>query len=491
MRKPSRIDMNNTPSPSPLNSWRYFARVVIEFVTPLHIGTGFDDDVSDAAVVRDANGFPAIPGSSLAGAVRAAYTRLHPKEETDELFGFQREDSGQGSRLRFSWGSIHDSRNNPVIGLQPDERLDDPLLQNTLQLPVRDHVRLNHRGTADDRGKFDERVVPAGHRFTFTLELVGGADHETVWKSLLQILCDPALRLGGKSRRGLGAFRIVSCHQSGFDLASREAFDRYCRLTPKSDPNTSGLKDVTLFTTSQTLSATLKIIPEGYWMFGGGTDEDGNADMAPVTENRIVWEPNGSPRQHFLIPGSSIKGAIAHRTAFHYNALKGEFADLIPIDKSSPANIEALTSRNLAILELFGSAKDTGDSQDSQNKRGHENKRGHVMIDDLLLAKNSPGRLLHHVSIDRFTGGALPGALFSEKPFWKGEAIRLTIFIAEPEKASPADPNIRKALALALADLAEGRLPLGAGSGRGLGYFTSPSGVEWSDGGKWIGTTAA
>ena len=56
---------------------RHLARFIIEAVTPLAIASGQSDIFSDALVIRDVNGLPYIPGSSLAGIVRS----MLPEEE--------------------------------------------------------------------------------------------------------------------------------------------------------------------------------------------------------------------------------------------------------------------------------------------------------------------------------------------------------------------------------------------------------------------------
>ncbi|RMG30495.1 MAG: hypothetical protein D6732_16155, partial [Methanobacteriota archaeon] len=51
---------------------RCIARVLFEAVTPVYVGAGRGDLVRDALVMRDAFGFPCIPGTSIAGVVRHA-----------------------------------------------------------------------------------------------------------------------------------------------------------------------------------------------------------------------------------------------------------------------------------------------------------------------------------------------------------------------------------------------------------------------------------
>ena len=48
------------------------ARFTLELMSPMHIGSGLTHPTTDAPVVRDAFGDYRIPGSSLAGALRAA-----------------------------------------------------------------------------------------------------------------------------------------------------------------------------------------------------------------------------------------------------------------------------------------------------------------------------------------------------------------------------------------------------------------------------------
>ena len=52
---------------------------------------------------------------------------------------------------------------------------------------------------------------------------------------------------------------------------------------------------------------------------------------------------------------------------------------------------------------------------------------------------------------------------------------------AEADKIS--EPKVRQAVAAALDDLAQGRLALGAGAGRGNGYFRAEQGVQWTPAG--------
>ncbi|MBN1297676.1 hypothetical protein JXA80_12925 [bacterium] len=473
----------------------YIARVVIQFRTPFHIGSGAEGTVTDAEVITDVNGLPSIPGTSLAGALRSAFGQRFGRDRENDLFGCahlpgktadrstdsqdEEVDRGRGSRLTVSWGCIHDSRGVPVEGIVDVDRLNDPVLANACSPTLRDHVKIDHRGASagDDRAKFDELVVCAGHRFTFEC-MMQGADRDTTgtWTSLLDVLQDASLRLGGKTRRGLGAFSVVAIDTAEFNLGTKEGLAKFSALPVRLD-TPAELAPLDRNEAKRGLGRLRRLLlqPQEYWMFGGGSDEiadGGDPDMAPVRDRMIVWDDgSGSVRENALyVPGSSVKGALAHRTAYHYNRLTGFFADEVDDDA-----FDARVKDNPAVRELFGFAlDDTGPDA----KRG---SRGRVLIDDIFVDSHEKitQHLVHHVAIDRFTGGARSGALFSERPIWRGPGLPITIHLVSPGAIS--DPDILPAFDAALADLGAARLPLGGGAGRGLGFFRMLEDTGWRE----------
>lgn len=475
---------------------RRLARVVLEFTTPFHVGAGREGGGLDALVVTDAHGLPALPGSSLAGVLRAAFTRRHGEMRANDLFGSQSGNMGRGSRLVVSWGCLHDRHDRPVEGLQDGLPGDDPVLQDALSLSGRDHVRLGHRGAAEKGGKFDEHHVAAGHRFTFELELADAPDAgDAGWQDLLALLASGELRLGGKTRRGYGACRVVRLAQATLDLRNPAQFAAYlchpaslAAPAPALAPYTPALA----VPEAGTVTITLHLRPRGWWMFGGGEDlpptmpGDGQtredpADMAPLRDRRIAWE-NGAgrvARDLLVLPATALKGALAHRVAFHANRLAGTWADQL----AGPPG-DCCGERNPAVQELFGF-----------QTHGHNGRRGRLILDDLFwpdtpagaTRPDPPAQRVPHVSIDRFTGGAADSLLFFERPLWQGEFPPLVLRVAD---AAQLSANAKKALHAALTDLVEGRLALGAGAGRGLGYFEAAPGVarplECSAGPEWF-----
>ena len=452
---------------------RFIARIIIQFKTPFIIG-GEPDYFSENVFISDPNGLPTIPGTSIAGVLRQALSRILADDEFNNLFGFQDEKKGAGSRLTFSYGYIHDSENRPVEGLLEKDKLHDPILIEALYPLTRDHVLINHRGT--NANKYDEIRVAAGHRFTFEIMLEGNKKDIDKWELILATLLSDTIRIGGNSRSGYGSFDVISVKDGVYDLSSGD-FDVYkdhpINLSSDLPANThlkERLNDIKKTENDKLIEATIRLTPEGFWGIGGGvTDEE---DISPLKERRIVWNENKADDiLEILIPGSALKGALAHRIAYYSNSITETF-----LNDPENTNLEQnVGENNPSIRQLFGFSK----SKD-------EGQRGRVIIDDIYTnTDDTTQKTLNHVSIDRFTGGAKTksGALFNEKPLFKSPAFELRIIITEPDDIKS---DARKALALTLRDLSEGLLPIGSGAGRGNGFLKTSEPVKWSDGGKWI-----
>ena len=91
---------------------RFLARLVIEAKTPLAIGSGEKDIISDALVATDVNGLPYIPGTAIAGVVRSLLKQ--EEVDTDTFFGFQSKNQGEGSQIIFTEAKILNSKGEVV-----------------------------------------------------------------------------------------------------------------------------------------------------------------------------------------------------------------------------------------------------------------------------------------------------------------------------------------------------------------------------------------
>ncbi|NMA44954.1 MAG: hypothetical protein GX945_00175 [Lentisphaerae bacterium] len=435
-----------------------FYRLQLETASAIHPGSGESDLTQDMPIQMDVNGLPTIHASSIAGVLRSLYRADYSEAETNALFGYQQRDEGSGSRLLISDALVLNDQGSPVEGIQTREPASQSYLRGLQHLPKRDHCRLSIYGTAAINGKFDRTVLPAGVRFMLEFEVIGD---DAAWcreqsERIYNLFHHPLFRLGGGTRNGFGQIKVLAATRAGYDLSDREqrrAFlKRSASLLVKSPDEVA----VPLPTASDTGHPAIKqwhitLEAEETWLFGDGTGE-GSLDIRPKKEQRVQWT-DGQPdfRYDYLLPASSVKGALAHRTAYHFNKQQGRFAE----DLSQ----EQLEEPCPAVLELFGSAK----------SKNHPGSRGKLLISD-MYCENPEKKVLNHVSLDRFTGGVRDGMLFTEQVLLGG-TLSLHIVLTDT-----VPPEYEQAFTAALDDLQQGRLPLGGGVMRGHGAMKTRKG---------------
>jgi len=461
---------------------RYLAHIIIEAETPLAIGSGERNVMTDRLVTTDINGFPYIPGTSLTGVLRQSLGEL-AKNAVNELFGYQNGDLGQGSRLILSSAQMVGKDGKVIDGFGND--LSDEFYKNFQNLPIRQHVKITHQGAAEKHGKFDEQMVYKGTRFCFELELIGDEHDNTIWSRILTEFNNPAFRIGGGTRKGFGEITVIEIKSECIDLTK----DLQKYLTKSSDLNGTfwnsiqPIEKMEKYKNADWTTYKLKLTPEDFFLFGSGfSSENGDADMTFVTEKAIIW-PEGKPKfseEKILIPATSVKGALAHRVAFHYNKELKVYSNkldepgictyLIKNGYRIPDDCEEFDSNKLndkmkmvidgnpAVRALFGYSANEKDGQ-----------IGNAIFSDIFLSSEPKKKLLNHVAIDRFTGGTMDGALFSEEVVGSKESFTLNILVNN--KAFETE-KCQKAFEAALNDLCNGMLPLGGGTMRGNGCFT-------------------
>jgi len=436
---------------------RYLARIVIEAETPLAVGTGNRDVFTDQLVAKDVNALPYIPATALAGILRHSLLTDTNNDQINELFGYQAENSKDsvGSRLILSSAMLVGKDGKVMDGLLKNV-FGDGFNKHFENLPIRQHVRINEKGVAEKHGKFDNQIVFKGTRFCFELELVtDNSDADIlIWNEIFSSFQSPEYRIGGGTRNGYGAINVREIKE--YKLNLNDSLKTYLNKTSElNDPFWKNVNVAKLGVLSESYDTyLLHLAPEDFFLFGSGNSSQ-DADMTYVTEPVINWEtlPASFIENKVLIPASSIKGAIAHRVAFHYNKLNEKYAD--KMEGELPE-----TKDNDAVKALFGYMANEDDGQ-----------RGNILLSDVFMDATE-SKLLNHVAIDRFTGGALAGALFNEEVvFGNGELYKLEIQIKKG--CLPAEnTKVEESLLLTLKDVCRGMLPFGGGTMRGHGTFT-------------------
>lgn len=428
-------------------NYRFIARITIEAETPIAVGGGSKGFTDDRVVALDANRLPYIPGTSLSGVLRhaifnhAAENNLK-EDPLKDIFGYQnpnKQEDSLGSRLAVSSAHLIGKEGKVYDGLFiiPE----DGFIENFKKLPLRQHVRISHRGGADteNKGLFNENVLFKGSRLKFELELKGTSDtfdeDKEKWDLMLNLFNHPDFRIGSGSTKGFGQIRVEEILSKTLNLEdSKKPEDRdfYINHSTSLDTFFDGDK-ITPASNSRSKYITyqLNIVPNDFYLFGSAKQVNGT-DKNPVTEQIIEWKkpevsegmseedkqlvlikpqiPEFIKQERVLIPATSVKGAISHRLAYHYNVLYNSdksdenkiFADRIPIGKTIK---DYVGKNNPAVRSLFGFASDYSSDEPGQ--------KGAVVIIDLFKVTNKRKKL-DHVAIDRFTGGPIGTALFGE-----------------------------------------------------------------------------
>lgn len=439
-----------------IHTHRYIARFIIEAETPLFVGSGDSSLLKDALVFKDVNGFPMIPGTSLAGVLRHALDTKNSNNEWTSIFG-DTHTKGAASRLKVSSGLMMLSENKCSEGILEKEEIDAKTLTRFTNLPSRQHVLINHKGTAIKNGLFDNEVVYKGTRFIFEIELRGDENDIEKWNKINEYIKNPSFRLGAGTRNGYGSLKVITAFNQQFDFQKEEELNQYLDFNPSFNVNLKWGNEILNSEVDDSYTHyKLNLTPDSFFIFSAGFGDD-DVDNKPLEEEIVKYTSKGIEfiSNNTVIPASSIKGAISHRVAFHYNKLENVF-----VDDKTPGDLKNIIEKNKGVLELFGA------------KAGDENaKAGNVFLNDVYIeeSKIANNKIFNHVAIDRFTCGALNGALFSEKVSNLLEgSIQLSIYVKNEEYSK----NVVEAFQLTLIDICKGLLPLGGMTTKGNGMFT-------------------
>lgn len=422
---------NSERSPQWLNASgiqeRIIVRLVLELQTPTHIGSGESDAVLDMPLLRDPmNNQPIISGSTLAGALKAYLAKSDP-QAAKNLFG----NVGNDNKSRESWVRVGNAR------LKKDEKS---------RTELRDGVGINPiTRTAGARLKYDLELLQAGSEFEVELELLLPRDHPEYKKDFYRAIqgLNGAIRLGKRKRRGYGEIKIVSgkvwTYQFPKDLV------RWLEAPLSEDPgqgqplkldqtaaSSNSAEEDLLIEVTCTLESGLLIRATPTRIQQGSRNLP---DQEMIRSNRRMQIANGKFEQRIIIPGTSMAGVLRARLERIANTL-------------NPGSGKEWSGR------LFGQGHQSGGKYTSSR----------VWVDETII--DQPNEWVHtRVKIDRFTGGAAHGALFSQGLLLPSPKTKFTIKI---RLENPQEDEVRMMLLL-LKDLWTGDLPVGGESGVGRG----------------------
>lgn len=423
------------------NSRNLRERLVIEgdliLETPTHLGNGDADSPLDMPLLLDPlEGKALLPGSSLAGALRAAVCLYLSEDMARRWFG-----SVSGTHSQESFILVDDA-----LGEEPKTEL-------------RDGVAISPKTrTAEERRKFDMELLAAGTCFRVRLEVLVPKENDEVLQAVaiaLTALEQGRIRLGKRKRRGFGRCKVPRWWVKRYDMQTPAGLKAWLEdSAPAAEgPHIADILGIPVSLPPQKgLSIHAVLALQGSLLIRSDFGEANAPDFVHLHSRRP-----GAEGPVPVLSGTSLAGALRARAMRIANTLGKDG--------------EAWTDR------LFGNRQ--------YGKQRKKLTTSRLWVEETVI-ENPLELVQSRVKIDRFIGGAFPGALFSEQPVWgklKEETLVYVDLLLEP----PYTQNDRMEadiglLLLVLKDLWTSDLPLGGeasvGRGRLHGKYAQ---IAWGD----------
>lgn len=402
----------------------------LELTSPLIVGSG-EDENTDIDVVRDWDGNPFIPGTSLAGAFRHYLAENYEDGEkiTKSIFGDRSKDS-KLSLLLFS----------------------DATFESAPKVFSRDGVHLDYETrtvkTDDQFSKYDYEILEPGQNLMFKMEAVRRANNENsdtfndVIFHLVDALKREKISVGAKTRRGFGKLKLVNEKILALDMTEPDDAQKWLNLDDDSIEWDTELSDfnkgiVQPKNNIQKIEASFKI-PYSI-LIRHYSEEYKDVDTSHIASNG-----------KFVIPGTSWNGAIRH--AAHQILLD------LNVNEDKAKELEE---------EIFGLAA----------KKEEESHASYLTIKESVIHDGKKLLTYTRNKVDRFTGGVVDAALFDEMPYYQGTVkLEIDLKIADKEQENWKIGLLK----MAIQDIGKGIQPVGgdANIGRGILVFSSDFKVE-------------
>jgi CRISPR/Cas system CSM-associated protein Csm3 (group 7 of RAMP superfamily) len=412
--------------------------------TPACLGNGNTDGPTDLMLVRDSITNKALlTGASIAGALR---NYVHEYQ-----FGYAKDEKCD-SLSTYLFGGIRkdeEADQSPLI-------INDSISTEIPQVELRDGVKIDIKtGTAADKSKYDLELLAAGTEFSVYFELLieEGKDKNKLVEALiiaLQGLENYEINIGMKKRRGFGRCHVDKWRVWQFNLkdpANRLAWltfdqewaNKYTQLPREGKIKDILNKEIIIDQRHRfTMTATFKLV--GSMLIRSSQFfKDVEPDVVHLKSRR-----NG--KEESILSGTSLTGVLRHRAEKIVNTL-------------------GIDSR--IIDSIFGMVEE-----------GHLEKKPDAISSRLqvneTVIKKPISLIQNRIAIDRFTGGALHGALFDEQPIFGREETEVILDlqlcqISEDQNNTVSSNGEIGLLLLLLKDLWTSDLAVGGESSIGRG----------------------
>ncbi len=330
----------------------------IELLTPLLIGSG-NGDLADIEIIRDSEGKPFIPATSFIGVLK--HSIKLPEKYNSDLNSF--------------WGFSTQKKS-----FQSSLLCSDIICDNIPKISIRDGVAIdNKNGMAKKGEKYDFEIIEPGAVFCVRMTVNINDKTESFSKQMVATIIDileySKLKVGAKTTNGFGRLKLTE-HEV-YEYKTNDKKDVLAWLK-----NENGSKCA--------LPAPIRIESKNF-------EVDAWFDMKT---SMIVRSYSGDPSapdavhlrsdNKFVLPGTSVKGAIRARAEKILNTLSDE------------------PSANEKIMHgLFGNV----------NKDDRSAIKSRLYTEETFI-DGAEAEIQTRIKIDRFTGGTIKSALFDTMPLF-------------------------------------------------------------------------
>lgn len=476
-----------------------YYRIVFELTSPLSVGSG-ENNVTDRDILRDGRGVPYIPGTALAG----VYRSLFSEGTAEEYFGPElteekiRDPSLKGKNI------LKDSEvvTYDAYIIEPGES----------RVTKRDMVALDEYKAAVKGAKFDFQILEPGVTFvTYIEQNMDNKDQQYVLDEIAAAWMKGKITAGAKTGRGYGHTKGITAASAMFDLTEEDQLEKWLQfeMYDPNDPNWTAV--------GNTDGNTVGIAngnPDGSPLcLGDFTPGDGKyaevkaayarwkIKLAEEEKCRITLELRQqggiSVRQYTTevnepdymqltarrIPGEARKAA---EDSASDERIADEGTPVIPgtswagAFRAQMGRLDADFRKGHPAAELFfGKAKNK--SRDSRKTRTGFSESRITGGKWVVNTRNA---------IDRFTGGAVDKALYTEKTYYNGTTtLEITCDFGGEAPVSAEDrKRFVRVLAAAVLDLHSGYMAVGGLTAVGRGMFRvekiTVDGKEYATAGK-------
>lgn len=377
-------------------------RIPIIVESPIHIGSGIDNGITDLLVLKDEEGMPFIPATSLAGVLRQHIRNVCTEADADFLFGSRvTEQINQDGDCLYGQSRINIQDTMLKRELKRDENGKDSEEQS---VRVVDSVAIDDiTGVGIDGAKYDYEVVESGVTGMVKMEIT---ERQTDCQQgdvlrLAKVLAGffiTGFQVGAMTSKGYGMIRYQDRNANlyyVFDFSEPNQFEnwkQYINTSGKKLPDPNGRDGRNWHRGTEN-----NFIPEDELCLDMYFDlksslliRDYDCASDGVQAAQFQWQNN------YVIPGTSLKGVFRH---------------------SAKHILQQCMTDEDKVISMLNDLMGYSNGKVGEEAKGQKSR---LSIQEVHIAKSAVRAQKHTRNrIDRFTGETIQGALFTEEPIWK------------------------------------------------------------------------